>query len=152
MRTAPSVVVDLPGSRRWDVACILIGMLGAACGAAALASHLFPDGSLRAGLSIAIAAVCGGLLMWHARPRGRGRLRWDGEQWWFSAQLGEMAAEQAGTLKVMIDGGRWMLVCFISSGKRSPASCIWLPVSDQQVRQSGGLRAAAYAQGVTDIT
>jgi len=156
MRAAPAVTVRLPGSRRWDAACAGLGAASFAALAAAACQHAEPD-AIIAGLYIAAAALAGALLLWLARPKGRGRLRWDGERWWYSADRGAdhgaaqgLGPEQAGSVMVMIDGGRWMLLRFDPLQGARGQRRVWLPVSDLRVAGSAALRTAAYARGAAE--
>ena len=145
MRAAPAVVVHLPGSRRWDVACVALGAASPAALVAAVCRHFEPD-AIVAGLYIAVAAVVGALLLWFVRPRGTGRLRWDGAHWWYRAPEGN-APEQGGSVMVMMDWGRWMLLRFDSQEGVRRHRRVWLPVSDLRVPGVGALRIAAYGCG-----
>jgi hypothetical protein len=141
MRMAPAVAVELRGSRAWDAACALLGALASVAVAAALAAHL-QAGAVASGLSIACAAGAGALLSWLARPRGCGRLRWDGARWWYRADQGA-AAEHTGRLIVAIDFGTWMLLRFDAAPGMRPRR-VWLPVGDRGLVQAAALRTAAY--------
>jgi hypothetical protein len=150
MRAAPAVAVELPGSRRWDLACAALAAASAGAAAAGLSAHFLSD-AMMAGVCIAAAAGAGGLLGWCMRARGRGRLRWDGARWWFAGPDLQGSEEQAGSVMVMMDWGRWMLLRFDpeETGARRPA-CVWLPVSESRIAQAGALRAAAYGRAVSE--
>ena len=150
MRAAPAVAVELPGSRRWDLASATLAMVSAGAAAAALSAHFLSD-AMMAGVCIAAAAGAGGLLGWYLRAQGRGRLRWDGARWWFAGPDSQASEEQAGSVMVMMDWGRWMLLRFDpETGARRPAR-VWLPVSERRIAQAGALRAAAYGRAVTEV-
>jgi hypothetical protein len=148
MRAAPAVTVHLPGSRRWDAACAGLGGVSCAAAVAAACQHLLPD-AIIAGLCIAAAAFVGALLLWLARPKGRGQLRWDGACWWYRTAEGD-APEQAGSVMVMIDWGRWMLLRFDPQAGVRGQRRAWLPVSDLRVSGVAALRTAAYARAATE--
>lgn len=173
MRAAPAITVFLPGSRRWSTTCSLLGATAAAAAIAAACDQFGVDGMM-SGLSIAAAALAGALLSWRARPPDKGRLRWDGARWWFCAAQNKVALplssipfgsghrkaaslehldngvqEQPGSVMVMMDWGRWMLLCFKpATGSRWQRA--WLPVSDRRVPQIGALRAAAYGRSMAE--
>lgn len=149
MRAAPAVAVELPGSRRWDLVCVGLAALSAAAVVGGLNAHLVSDAMI-AGVCIAAAAGAGGLLGWHARPHGRGRLRWDGGRWWL-ARPEKPGEEQAGSVMVMMDWGQWMLLRFDPEPGARKGVRVWLPVSEHRIEQAGALRAAVYGRGVTEL-
>ena len=143
MRTAPAVVLDLPASRGWQGAIACLGALAAGALAASACGHAGWAG-WRTGLPIAVSAMGGAALAWRFRPPGGGRLRWDGGTWWWwPATPG--ATEHAGSLAVMIDLGRWMLLRFEAPGRRVLA---WLPVPASCEGGDGALRAAVYCRAL----
>lgn len=106
---------------------------------------------MMSGLCIAAAAGGGGVLSWCMRPAGRGQLRWDGARWWYRAPWGD-AMERAGSVTVMMDWGRWMLLRFEPEEGGRWHGRVWLPVSEARTAaQAGALRAAAYGRGLTEF-
>jgi hypothetical protein len=150
MRAAPAVAVELPGSRRWDLASAALAALAASALAAALCTHFVSD-AMMAGVCIAIAAGLAGLLGWRMGAQGRGRLRWDGTQWWYAGADPHGSEEQPGSVMVMMDWGRWMLLRFDPQTGGRRRARVWLPVSEHRIAQAGALRAAAYARAVTEV-
>jgi hypothetical protein len=143
MRSAPSVVVDLSGSRRWTLALAALGGAAAGAAVATLLAHLqdrVDFSSASASALIAIAVAAGGWLACRHAPHDRGRLGWDGAQWQLDGA--------PGRLQVMIDLGGWMLLCFEPADDRRRRR--WLPVSDARVPQALGLRAAVYCRPLPD--
>jgi hypothetical protein len=137
MRAPPSVAVDLPGSRRWAVAVVLLGALAAGAVCAAVLPHFGWDSAFT-GAAVGAAAGIGAAAARRWAPHDRGRLCWDGAQWQFDGQPGE--------LQVMLDLGRWMLLAFRAAAQ--PRRRYWLPVSDDHVPQALGLRAAVYCRAL----
>lgn len=143
MRAAPAVTLELPASLRWDVGVAALGAASAAAFVAAVCSHL-PLSLVASGLCIATCSSGGAWLAWRFRPPGGGRLRWDGTAWWWRASASG-AVEEPGSLHVMIDLGRWMLLRF-----DAPAAGLraWLPVSSR-LADDGPLRAAVYSRALS---
>lgn len=79
--------------------------------------------------TLAGVAVAGGvwLLTWRGLrrgDRGAGLLSWDGAAWWWSARAIE---PQSGEVRVKIDLGAWLLLCFRPTG--TPPQAVWLAAS-----------------------
>jgi hypothetical protein len=138
MHAAPSVTVDLHGSRRWTAAVCALGALAGGAAGIALLSHLdaMVPSALAAGT--AAAACTGALAAWRCAPHDRGRLAWDGARWLLDGQPGQ--------LQVMLDLGRWMLLAFRAAD--APGRPRWLPVSDDRLPQALALRAAVYCRAL----
>jgi hypothetical protein len=143
MRSAPAVVLDLPASPGWQAASALLGALAAGAVAASVCGHA-GCGRWTSGLCIALIAMGGAVLAWRFRPPGGGGLRWDGTAWWWRPG-GPRAAEHAGSLAVMIDLGRWMLLRFEASDAKTRA---WLPLVASGDGSDGDVRAAVYCRAL----
>jgi hypothetical protein len=83
------------------------------------------------GCALAIGCVAGWIGARHAQT-----LRWDGQQWWLA---GGAAPADAGSLRVAIDLGNWMLLRFVAQGRSVWRSSRWVPV------QRRGLEGAWHA-------
>jgi hypothetical protein len=144
MRVAPSVVADLPGSRRWRWGLPLLGAASGACAALAVAPHAGLSLGT-AGALIALFALIGGGWAAPLARAGAGRLAWDGSTWRFTP-AGE--TERIGQLRVMIDLGGWMLLRLEVAGPEAGARrhVVWLPVADASLPQGPALRAAVYCR------
>jgi hypothetical protein len=144
MRAAPATHAVLDGSRGWRAVAALLGAAAAAALTHIIWLHAFEARtSLAGGLAVVLAAVVGGAWLGYSCPDGRGRLRWDGAQWWFQHADETAVDERAGELLVMLDFDSWMLLHFVPSvaGRR-----VWLPVGGQVQRRYPGLRAAVYSR------
>ena len=143
MRPAPAVTVDLAPDAFWRGLHAGLAALAAACAAGLLlrGADLPPVGLGAALAGAALAAA--GAAWWHT-PWSRGRLRWDGQQWWFEAP--DAGGERPGRLHLMIDLGDRMLLRFdpdTPSFVRRPA---WLCCGPLPPAEDLRLRAAVYCR------
>jgi hypothetical protein len=88
------------------------------------------------------------LAAWRRHPFRGGRLRWDGQGWWFRPDDG--SHERAGHLDLMFDFGNRMLLRFVfnpeDAGPRRAHPAAWLPVGRLPSHEAVALRAAVYCR------
>jgi hypothetical protein len=133
VRAAPAVELDIRRGGAWLwIAALLSGVC-----AAALAAWVTQRVELPAAPITASAAfIAGSLLGWRFTPIDTGVLGWDGRQWRF--------AGQAGDLRVMFDVGPWLLLRFDASDTRRRA---WLATSERTAGNAWtALRTAVYSR------
>ncbi|HET9643184.1 MAG TPA: hypothetical protein VFP68_07480 [Burkholderiaceae bacterium] len=142
---APPVAFDLTPSRRSRVIVVALGAVAAAGVAASASARLEALPWLGWLVSIFAAVLVGASLAWLV-PRSRGRLRWDGGQWWYATDK-DGHSELNGDLSVMMDLGDWMLLRFDPASSRSWRGRAWLPVDSRALWGADhALRVAAYGR------
>ena len=151
MRAAPAFELDVTPGRRERAAIALIGGACAAAVAAWIWSHVDavagPAGrGAVSWLTISLgAALLGGWIGWRFAPHNPHTLAWRQGQWTLRRRA---TAPCEGTVRVKLDFGGWMLLCF------QPAvdgAASWLAVSDSDAGAAWHpLRATLFAPGVSE--
>lgn len=151
MRVAPSVNVELVGSRRWTTVSMVLTAAALSAVAITFCQHLAASIATTAWV-VAVTTLAGGL-GGRALARGdTGRLAWDGSVWRYRPAPDH--PEHAGHLSVMIDLGGWMLLRFEpdTQGRAAWSRAVWLPVSDRRIATPAALRAAVYSRALNPQT
>jgi hypothetical protein len=142
---APPVAFELMPSREWMAVVVSLGGLGLAAVVGSACAHLQAPPWFALLSSIFAAFVGGALLAWLV-PQSRGRLHWDGGQWWYAPNT-NANSELNGDLSVMIDLGDWMLLRFDPASSWRGRGRVWLPVNSRALGAAAhGLRLAAYGR------
>ncbi|MCW5632628.1 MAG: hypothetical protein KIT17_04760 [Rubrivivax sp.] len=140
MRPAPLLALRCPPSRSWQVLCMALGSIAGAAFAGWAAGHLELAPSAT-GVAL-VAGVAAGLLYGRtaAGPARATDLAWDGEAWRVDGE--------AGTLQVMLDLDRWLLLRWRAGGGAGRPHRRWVVVcrSGQAAGDVHALRAALYSR------
>jgi len=115
MRTPPPLLLACGLNGAWRVA--LAGVVGASAATFALWLAAQAGAPRAPAALLAIGAAAGA---WRWLPRAASALAWDGRQWHLRDPAGPV-----GDLALMLDLGRWLLLCH-----RAPAGpAAWLPLT-----------------------
>ncbi len=145
MRASPAFEVSLHRFGAWRAAVLLLAALGLAAIAAWLITRERPIG-LAALITAAFAATMSAgwaISLWRVPAVG---LRWDGQIWHLGAPASTPDGAAAGELRVVIDLGPWMLLCFRAAEPERRSPMVWLPVQRRGLEaQWHALRCAVYS-------
>jgi hypothetical protein len=145
MRASPPLQVALTAFGFWRVGVMLLASAAAASPLAWLASQPQPTSAivLLAALLMSLAALIFGMQLQRVSPRS---LRWDGQRWHLGALHAVADEALQGDLRVAIDLGAWMLLCFAAQGSNKRSAVSWLPVQRRGLEAHWhALRCAVYS-------
>jgi hypothetical protein len=134
MRAAPAVRVVVPpsGAWRWFGAAVPAAAVGSLCTWAVQRAQVDAPW-----IWASVASAVAGALAWRFARIDSGALAWDGAEWTFR--------DQPGDVQVMLDFDAWLLLRFDARG--APGSA-WLALGERAAGPSAwhALRAAVYSR------
>jgi len=133
LRAAPAVEVQIRRGGGWLLlVALLSGVAAAAMTAWIVQQAAFPHAAAAAGTTFVAAAA----LAWRFTPIDAGTLGWDGQDWRF--------AGQSGDVRTVCDLGPWLLLRFEAADTGRLA---WLAASERSAGAAWtALRAAVYSR------